>query len=198
MTPSHCMYMSAVLTNFCGVLGRVVEVFCLVWLLGIFQRFCGTFGFFFVSRVFFFLESRSHCPKHHDSSKISLSMSHSMGSPPQSNGSYITEQLEGDTVDGARTQAEEQTASPYSKCPEEKKNQNKNQKSKPQNNPKKPTPYLSHLLMNKFSTTACFNSNHATVPCTISGYLLIMFQHTSNTVVKMQISGALLTVQSVF
>lgn len=67
-------------------------------------------------------------------------MSHSMGSPPQSNGSYITEQLEGDTVDGARTQAEEQTASPYSKCPEEKKNQNKNQKSKPQNNPKNPTP----------------------------------------------------------
>lgn len=136
MTPSHCMYMSAVLTNFCGVLGRVVEVFYLVWLLGIFQQFCGTFGFFLFPG-FFFLESRSHCPKHHDSSKISLSMSHSMGSPPQSNGSYITEQLEGDTVDGARTQAEEQTASPYSKCPEEKKKQNKNQKSKPQNNPKK-------------------------------------------------------------
>lgn len=94
--------------------------------------------FFFVSRVFFFLESRSHCPKHHDSGKISLSVSHSMGSPPQSNGSYITEQLEGDTVDGARTQAEEQTASPYSKCPEEKKTKIKTKNPNPKTIPKNP------------------------------------------------------------
>lgn len=197
MTPSHCMYMSAVLTNFCGVLGRVVEVFCLVWLLGIFQGFCGTFGFFLFPGFFFWKAD------HIALSTMTAARYHSACltawvHPPQSNGSYITEQLEGDTVDGARTQAEEQTASPYSKCPEEKKTKIKTKNPNPKTIPKKPTPYLSHLLINKFSTTACFNSNHATVPCTISGYLLIMFQHTSNMVVKMQISGALLTVQSVF
>lgn len=124
-------------------------------------------------------------------------MSHSMGSPPQSHGSYIREQIEGDTTDGARTQGEEQTDLLILNVQREKRKSTKTKKPNPKTSTN--TPHLTnHLLMNKFSTNACFKSNHATVPCTISGYLLIMFQHTSNMVVKMQISGALLTAQNVF
>lgn len=123
-----CIRMSAVLTNFGGFLGRVVGVFFRGSMAGL---------FFLVSRVFLFLESRSHCPMHHVSNKISLSMSHSMRSPPQSHGSYISEQLEGDTADEARTQAEDQTASPYSKPQQEKTNNNKKPKKlNPKTSPK--------------------------------------------------------------
>lgn len=54
MTPSHCMYMSAVLTNFCGVLGRVVEVFYFGLVVGDFSAVLWHIWVFFVSRVFFF------------------------------------------------------------------------------------------------------------------------------------------------
>lgn len=130
-TACTCLLSWLILVGFWGgLLGFFVWLGCWVFFSGILWHI---WVFFCFQVCFFFLESRSHCPKHHDSSKISLSMSHSMGSPPQSNGSYIREQLEGDTADGARTQAEEQTASPYSKCPKEKKNPTKQ-------NPKIQTP----------------------------------------------------------
>lgn len=55
-------------------------------------------------------------------------------------------QLEGDAIDGARTLAEEQTASPYFQGPEKKKEKEK--KTPKTTQPPQNTPYYSHLPMN--------------------------------------------------
>lgn len=94
--------------------------------------------FFFVSRGFFFWKADHIALSTMTAARYHSACLTAWVHPPQSNGSYITEQLEGDTVDGARTQAEEQTASPYSKCPEEKKTKIKTKNPNPKTIPKNP------------------------------------------------------------
>lgn len=111
-SPIGAHHMSAVLTNFGRFLGRLVGVFFRGSVAGL---------VFSVSRVVFFLKADHIALCTMSAERYHSACLTAWVHTPQSNGSYISEQLEGDAADGARTQADEQTATPYSKRPEEKK-----------------------------------------------------------------------------